>query len=45
MTDILGPLIPEWLRTERLVLRRPEACDFESYVSFYASQRPAMALG
>ncbi|MGR3590356.1 MAG: GNAT family N-acetyltransferase [Limimaricola soesokkakensis] len=45
MTDILGPLAPEWLRTERLVLRRPEPRDLEPYGSFYASKRSAMVLG
>lgn len=45
MADILGPLIPERLRTQRLMLRRPEPCDLEPYVSFYASQRSTMVLG
>ncbi|PSK88646.1 RimJ/RimL family protein N-acetyltransferase [Limimaricola soesokkakensis] len=45
MADILGPLIPERLRSVRLVLRRPEPRDLKPYVSFYASKRSAMALG
>lgn len=45
MADILGPLIPERLRSVRLVLRRPEPCDLEPYIGFYASERSVMALG